>query len=225
MPRLLLLLLPMAAFGGGWWFGAGESGTTKALRAEVAALEETVARRDLQLEMLRARSRVARLEVLDQFPDPSRRSGLTTRIRFTEVAADGSPLGPAQDFDIDGSLVYLDAQVIKFDDAFVESQDLLRGSSMLLFRRIFGEYQSPAEGFALDAAGERPAGYRAEAGLPEYQRDLWERFWEYANDPEVARRSGVRAMHGEAPYIKLAPERSYDVELRHAGGLDIRAVE
>jgi len=205
-----------------WWGLSGDSAETIALRQEVAGLQEQLARQELQLDMLRARNRVAEIEVLDQYPDPSARSGLSTRFRFQEVDDTAHALGPAQEFTVDGSLVYLDAQVIKFDDVFVEQQDLLRGSSLLLFRRLFGEYQSPIEGFPIDAVGQRPSAYDLEGGEPAFHKDLWEHFWEYANRPGVSGESGVRAMHGEAPYIKLQPGKSYTVELRQSGGLSIR---
>ncbi len=215
---LAFLLVGAAA---AWWGLSGDSAETVALRQEVAELQEDLAQREFQLDMLRARSRVAQLEVLEQYPDPSSRSGLRTRFHFVEIDREGRSLGKGQEFTIDGALVYLDAQVIKFDDHFVESQDLLRGSSLLLFRRIFGEYQNPADGFVIDTVGERPLAYAPESGANAFQDELWANFWEYANDPAVSRQSGVRAMHGEAPYIKLVENKRYSVELRHAGGLSI----
>ncbi len=53
------------------------------------------------------------------------------------------------------------------------------------------------------------------------ERDIWANFWEYANSPNKARQAGVRAVHGEAPSIRLQPGRKYKVELRASGGLSI----
>ena len=39
----------------------------------------------------------------------------------------------------------------------------------------------------------------------------------------AAAEKGVRAIHGEAPFIEVRPGRSYKVELRASGGLSIRA--
>ena len=52
--------------------------------------------------------------------------------------------------------------------------------------------------------------------------ELWRRFWDYANDRELAERAGLRAVHGEAPFIELRPGGRYSVELRASGGLSIR---
>lgn len=194
-------------------------------KARIAELESELAQRELQLQFLRHRERVARVDAVEQTQDPSAPGGLITSFRFQEVDGAGAPLGPAQSFAIHGDLAYFEALIVKFDDAFVESNDLVKGSSLLLFRRVFGEHQAPADGFPLDAAGQRPHGY--EAAGPEaatFYDDLWRRFWDYALQPEVARQAGVRAMHGEAPFIKLAPGRAYEIELRSSEGLTIRVV-
>ena len=36
-----------------------------------------------------------------------------------------------------------------------------------------------------------------------FEKDLWKRFWDLANDEKLARESGVRAIHGDAPYMRL----------------------
>ena len=56
---------------------------------------------------------------------------------------------------------------------------------------------------------------------PDLVSKLWMRFWDYANDPEEAASVGVRAIHGEAPFIELREGSSYLVELRSSGGLSL----
>jgi len=46
---------------------------------------------------------------------------------------------------------------------------------------------------------------------------LWKRFWELANNEDLARKQGVRAIHGDAPYVRLEPDRMYEVSLRSTG--------
>ena len=43
------------------------------------------------------------------------------------------------------------------------------------------------------------------------------------NDPELAASKGVRAIHGEAPFIELREGKTYRIELRSSGGLSIQA--
>lgn len=195
------------------------------LKQQILDLEEELSAKELQLGFLRERQRVARIEVLEQREDASRPGGKVTRFRFLELDPGGEPFDEGDWYEIDGDILYIDALVIKFDDTFVEQNDLLRGSSLLLFRRLFGEHQNPSEGFPLDAIGQHPKAYSPEQGAPAFHRDLWERFWDYALEPEVAIQSGVRAMHGEAPFIKLAPGKRYAVELRTSGGLTLRTLQ
>lgn len=224
------LLFALAGGAAVWWF-IGPRGDPAdklrigALEQEVGRLEGEVAKRELQLQYLRERRRIARVDGVERRPSGSAAAPVVTRFRFQETGEDGQPLGPSQQFELLGDVAYFDALVVKFDDRFVEQNDLLRGSSLLLFRRIFGEHQPPSEGFVIDTVGQRPSGYPgAPAGESEFHRDLWLRFWDYALDPEVARQAGVRAMHGEAPFVKLVPGRAYEIELRSSEGLVVRAV-
>ena len=40
---------------------------------------------------------------------------------------------------------------------------------------------------------------------------------------QLARQMGVRAIHGEAPFIETRPGKTYSVELRASGGLTIQS--
>jgi hypothetical protein len=51
----------------------------------------------------------------------------------------------------------------------------------------------------------------------EFEKDIWKRFWELANDDKLAKEHGVRAIHGDAPYMRMEPERVYEVLLRSTG--------
>ena len=43
------------------------------------------------------------------------------------------------------------------------------------------------------------------------------RFWEVANNETLAKERGVRAIHGDAPYMRMEPDRVYEVSLRSTG--------
>lgn len=191
------------------------------LDAQVAELRAQVQRLEAALRLLKVDHRLARLEVLDQRP-ADRPGGVQTDVAFQELSADGQPLGPARRYTLDGRVAYVDALVIKFADDYVEQGDALRGTSLCLFRRLFGEHQKPADGFPLDSAGQRPLPYGADDADPGFESRLWQRFWDYAHDPQAFEAAGVRALHGEAPYMELRPGRSYLVELRASGGLALR---
>ena len=187
-------------------------------RAQVQELEAA-------MWLLKLHHRVARFEVLEQGPDPADPDQVLTRVRFTELGPEGEPVGGARDIIVKGKQLYIEGLVIKFDDNFVEGGDLLRGSSVAILKRAFSEHQAPSAGTPLDTPRMHPLpGHSDDVGDPFYE-DLWEQFWDYANDPEAAAEKGVRAMHAEAPSIELRAGKTYRVELRASGGLSIRAEE
>ncbi len=98
----------------------------------------------------------------------------------------------------------------------------LKGKALLLFRRIFTDRRRPADGDVLDREGQMPQSYAAERAPTAFERELWARFWELANDPEAARQRGVRPLHGEAVSTRLRKDRTYTITLRSTGELTIR---
>ena len=191
--------------------------------ATIADQGEEILALGAALELLKVDHRLAEIRVLEQGNDPD--GAPYTRVQFVELGPDGEPLDAGVEALVRGRTVYVETLVIKFDDSFVESGDALRGTSICLFRRLFGEDQRPTDGIPIDTAGEQPLVYSGDEPPPPLHRDLWNRFWEYANDPELAAERGVRAIHGEAPFIELRPGRRYRVELRASGGLTIRTLE
>jgi len=198
--------------------------------AEIARLESVVADQQREIQalelarrLLKVQHRVARLEVLAQGAQADSPERVRTTVRFTELDPDGNPLGPGEEATVEGKRIYVESLVIQFEDRYVEQGDALRGTSLCLFRRLFGENQSPNEGVQLDGVGQQPAVYGGDTTPGAVHDALWQRFWDYANDPALARELGVRAMQGEAPFVEARPGKSYRLELRASGGLVIEA--
>lgn len=128
-----------------------------------------------------------------------------------------------KDFTLPGEEVYVDALVVSFERPLVEAADGLRGKSLLLFRRAFGDKQQPVEGVALTAAGtaDVPAIYAVDASPSDFEKQIWADFWQLANDPTKAKERGVRVAQGEAPHVKAAPGQVYKLTLRAAAGLEM----
>ena len=227
-PWLLTSLLLVAAAAGGIYLadriilapGRALQAQLAAREAEIRALSERNQALEAAVRLLRHTERRARLVVLDQ--GPGSEGHLRTRVRFTELDAQGNPVGEPRELWLDGDEVYIDTLVIKFEDTFVTAGDALKGKALLLFRRIFTDRRRPAEGDVLDREGQMPQSYAAERAPTAFERELWARFWELANDPEAARQRGVRALHGEAVSTRLRKDLIYTITLRSTGELAIQ---
>lgn len=154
-------------------------------------------------------------------PKARDRASLTTTIEFIELDRQQHPL-PGKRFVVQGDVVFFDALVIQFDQERVAAGDALRGKSLALFRRVYGEYQNPAEGFAIDPAGDVPNVFRIEPQPSPFERKLWERFWHYAGHPDEAAAEGVRVVQGEAVYVPMRQGQVWSLSLQNNGGLNIR---
>jgi hypothetical protein len=181
----------------------------------IAKLEQEKQRLETYLKILKHTDRRARVEVLRQTGD--QQGNLQTTIRFTETDASGKPISRSRDMTMPGLEVYFDTLVIKFDDHFVEQGDPLKGHALLLFRRIFSSTMRAEDGFVIDKEGQPPEIYAEQAGPSDFGKELWKRFWELANDKNLAKEQGVRAIHGDAPYMRLQPDRVYEILLRSTG--------
>ena len=190
----------------------------ESLTIEVQQKQREIERLDTAMRLLKIDHRVARLSIIDQAPDAE--SGqLVSLVEFQELNDEGMPIASPKQFRVPGDLVYVDAWVVKFDDKYVEEADIDRGSSLVLFRRIFGEHQKPLEGFSLDEAGARPTVYGRGERMSDLEKKIWGDFWSVANDEKKQAELGIRAAHGEAPSVKVQKGKSYRIEIRSSGGL------
>ncbi len=179
-----------------------------------------IAQLDAAVRLLKVDHRLAEIRVLDQSTDKET-GKLTTRFQFVEVDDAGQPVGEPKTFAIEGDIVHVDGLIVKYLDKYVEGGDPLRGTSAFLFRRIYGEHQEAAKGYPLDPVGDRPAPYGQGTKMSDVEKEVWTNFWDYANNPAKRAEAGIRAVHGEAPYIKLEKKKLYKVQLRASDGVSI----
>lgn len=190
------------------------------LNLRVEKKQQEIDRLNTAVRLLTIDQRVARLEVVKQ-TGSAVKGDLVTQFSFAEIDDKGQPLESPRTFSIKGDIVYLDAWVVKYNDKLIEAAEPDHDFSICLFRRLFGEAQQPKDGFVIDTVGASPAPYRSGKPMTEAEREVWARFWDYANNPRKAETKGIRAAHGEAPSIKLLPGMKYRVVLRASGGLSI----
>lgn len=188
---------------------------------KIAALNEDLEKKEVALKLIKTDHRLAKLTVIDQKKDEE--SGeVATDVEFVDVNDEGQPIDKPRTFRIKGDVVYVDALVVSFGDEFVEAGDPLRGTALCSFRRIFGEHQPPAEGFPLDEVGTRPQAYSRGGQASEFEKEIWQQFWNIASDRQLAEKYGVKDANGRAPYIKAQKGKTYRITLRSTGDLTIK---
>jgi hypothetical protein len=174
-------------------------------------LEEVVAH-------LQTERRVADVIVTDQREVDGK---LQTTLLFVEYAKDGSPL-PAKRFTFEGKQAHIDAMVVKFDGKYVRDRDPLRGQSVALFTRLFGDKQTPEQASRIDDPTQIPAIYRGvDPRVNEFEQDLWKDFWKLADDRAYRQKMGVRVAQGEGIWSPFEPGKLYTITLETGGGLNI----
>ncbi len=176
------------------------------LGVELQSAHEQISRLDTAMRYLKVDRRVAELVVLRQMVHPQTGRALT-EVAFQEVNKEGLPIENPRMFVIEGDLIYIDYWVAKFADQLVEQADEDRATSICLFRRLFGEFQEPHEGYTLDEVGARPSAY-GRGNMSVFEQRIWDDFWNLANDPARAEQMGIRALHGEAVSIRARERRA-----------------
>ena len=189
-------------------------------RAKIEELGAQVERLEVANRLLKMDHRVARLTAVDQSKDPET-GEMSTLVEFVELNEEGYPIDAPRQFRIRGDIVYIDHWKVSFDDKYVEQADLERGTSLVLFRRIFGEMQQPIDGFPLDEVGSAPRSYARGGQMSDLEKQIWDDFWSIANDSSRAEAMGIRAIHGGAEYTKVEKGKSYLIDLRASGGLSL----
>src|SRR3984893_1463138 len=146
----------------------------------IVRLEQEKQRLEAYLTILKHIDRRARVEVLRQARD--QQGTLQTTIRFTETDSTGKPVSVSRELTLPGQEIYFDTLVIKFDDHFIEQSDPLKGQALMLFRRIFSSTMRAEDGFVIDMEGKTPDIYAGQQAPSSFEKDLWKRFWDLAND-------------------------------------------
>jgi hypothetical protein len=199
-----------------WSEQAKQEQRIRRLEEEKQQLQRFVAR-------LTSEKRVAEIVVTDQAKTGDQIE--STTLLFVEYDREGKQL-PPQFFTIKGNVAHIDALVIKFEKDFVRSEDPLRGHSLVLFYRLYGDYQTPADGYRIDQPGAIPEIYQDETATTAaqaFEQELWKNFWKLADDVKYRQEKGVSVAMGEGPWTYFYPDKVYQLTLAAAGGLSINS--
>lgn len=223
--RIALLALVLgAAAGAVLWRTYADA--ERRLRDELAAVEARmaleIARRDAMVERLGRQRRRAIVEILSQQPIAragEAGGGVATELRLVELDDDGREIG-RREYTVPGEVVHIDGWTARFHHSEVAAGDPLRGSTIVLLRRVYSDLMPPAEGFAIDTPGGIPDGY-ALGERSRLERSVWSNFWRLASDPRLAAEQGLRVAQGEAVYKRVRPGERYELVIEAAGGMTL----
>ncbi|MHC4432528.1 MAG: hypothetical protein ACYTBS_11875 [Planctomycetota bacterium] len=208
--RLLSLVIIAAALVGAAYLGRTPYkavATIHELLAENKTLKQAITN-------LTDEDQIGYAKVIDQgFRDGE----LFTTIKFVETAR-GDKLTSIleKEYTIVGDVVHFDALIVKFGSKMVTDG---RARALYLWRRVYGEKMSPAEGFAIEQPGAEPRRYRdLLQALPIKDRHLfWSNIWDLANDTQKLASYGIEAIYGNAVYGKLRIGLIYVFKINSTG--------
>lgn len=203
-------------------------------KQQIGSLEKENERLATSLRLIKVDRRMAYLTIT-QLTEKTDDKPASMTVLFTEVDPDGRKIDTQRVFKLTGNLLSVDCWLAKFDDKYIESADIARGSSLCIIRGIKGhpdaELQAIDQG--IPVAGEvdpntdlRPAAYRTEGGMSDLEKKIWSDFWNVANDSQLQKEMGIRAVHGQVNYIQVKEVGAvYELDLRASDGGTIRKIE
>lgn len=215
----MLFAASLPIVGAGLMYTTLRSWDIRKLTAQVAELEEQREQLRNFVMRLKASRRVAQADVLQQYFDEKGRT--VNVIRWNQIGLDNT-LEPPQTLEAVGRLVYFEAAVIKFDQDAVGQGDPEKGTSLAMFRRIFGEDQAASSMGNLEQRTTSPS--RDGEPASEFEKKLWDVFWNMMDDPKLQNQFGVRVVQIEAPAVALKAGQVWEVTLDAAGGLNLRLI-
>lgn len=144
---------------------------------------------------------------------------LYTRLRFVETLPN-EPRKPVvqKEYEVEGDVAHFDALIVKFGREHVMDG---REKAMYLWRRIYGETQTPESGLVINPEGEAPARYSdlCEKLSLQDEKLFWTHIWALSNDPNHLSDMGIQAIFGNAVYHKLEPGLIYVFKIDNTGAL------
>ncbi|MCK4872237.1 MAG: hypothetical protein KAS72_05895 [Phycisphaerales bacterium] len=143
-----------------------------------------------------------------------------TDLLYVELDGKGQPI-TRRSFTIAGDVAYFDALTVKFRSEDVARGNPLRGKTLILMQRIYSSRIAPDDGIMLDTPGSVPTAYATAEEPSRFEEQVWERFWDIATNPDLAREMDVRVAQGEAVYKPLLPGRLYRLTVDAAGGMNL----
>ncbi len=206
--RTGLMMVVAGGVGYGGWFGytnyVKPSRDAKQALADLAELKAdfevqgqqlvaaNLAKQKLEtaLKLIKVDRRMANVEVMEKGVDEQGNPYL--EVRFTEIDAQGNPVGISRDFTLSGEKLYINCWIVSFEDKYVEEADPLRAASLCVFKGIYGEIDGPVGAKSLDQDSVQhgmPPGIYNDDRKNEFEAGIWGDFWRVCNDCRNAERT------------------------------------
>lgn len=145
---------------------------------------------------------------------------LYTKLLFVETdPADYTKQILRKEYEVAGDVVYFDALIVTFGDQLV-----MDGTerAMYMWRRVYGEKQTPEQGFPIEAEGKPSPRYTqlCEKLSIEDGQLFWDGIWQLSNNPKRLENLGIKAVFGNAVYRQLKPGLIYVFKVSGNGAVN-----
>jgi hypothetical protein len=213
--RILTLLVALGVLvGAGLWYYQHS-----AREREIRRLEQEKRQLEQIIDRITTERRLAEVLVTDTKVVSGVRE---TRLLFVEYARDQKTALVPREFTIRGEMAHVDAMVVKFERGLVFAGDKLKGSSIALFTKIYGDKEAPEQGAVIDSPGSVPAVYAgADPAAAEFEKTLWTNFWRLAEEEAFRVQHGVRLAHGQGVWWPPKPGFLYTLTIEADGGINL----
>ncbi len=205
----ILVLLAVVGAGGFFWHHFTTDRTIEELLVENEDLKAAISN-------LSEENQIGYAKVLSQ---ETRDGQLFTKILFVEVdPEDFTKHVLRKEYEIQGDVIHFDTLIITFGNELVMDG---KERAMYLWRRIYGEKQTPEEGFPIETAGQPSPRYAqlCEKLSIEDGQLFWDEIWQLSNNPKRLEKLGIKAVYGNAVYRQLKPGLIYIFKVSTTGTL------
>ena len=205
----ILVLLAVVGTGGYFWSHFTTNKTIEELLVENEDLKAAISN-------LSEENQIGYAKVLSQ---DTRDGELFTKILFVEAdPEDFTKQVLRKEYEIQGDVVHFDTLIITFGNELVMDG---KERAMYLWRRIYGEKQTPEQGFPIEAEGQPSPRYAqlCEKLSIEDGQLFWDEIWQLSNNPKRLENLGIKAVYGNAIYRQLKPGLIYIFKVSASGTL------
>ena len=206
----ILVLLAVLGAAGFFWHHFTTNRTIEDLLHENEQLKTAI-------NNLSKEDQIGYAKVLSQ---ETRDGQLFTKLLFVETdPADYTKQILRKEYEVAGDVVFFDALIVTFGDQLV-----MDGTerAMYMWRRVYGEKQSPEQGFPIEIEGKPSPRYTqlCEKLSIEDGQLFWDEIWALSNNPKRLEHLGIKAVFGNVVYRKLKPGLIYVFKVSGTGAVN-----